>query len=484
MIIINKNINISKKNIIFFLFILIFLLILICIIIYFMKYKNKEPFEDPSTTIPYITDTVSTSTMYQSIPFGTIENNIVNIKKLPAIGPCKQVIIRAGNFNLAGILILNQYGNNIFNNYYVKLEPEEIKASYVLMNFTDGTTSAELKNVSSLFNQTSYMHFDNEKCNFETKDQSFPSPKNLLHFRCTNLNNKSLSRLYEIDKSQMFTTPINKVTELTIDIPQIANNNPLPSNMSIPNINISRIILFLNDQIDNTDMLKTLEIKIKKTDNSDLASWSIDTENLNIKSEIITFSLPSTNNPSTTLGTSNFKNINSKPDKFININSKPDKFINIIDIIANMVSNNDIIPAPLDTNTTQPLVTETTPTGTGTTPTGTGTTPSGTGTTPSGTGTTPTGTGTTPSGTGTTPTGTTPTGTGTSTTRRATSSTMPITTYGYKIQNSQNTSESGPQSNIYQKNFEGTSNIYTPYIYYNMEEFSPLNLYDNKYSLY
>jgi len=39
-------------------------------------------------------------------------------------------------------------------------------------------------------------------------------------------------------------------------------------------------------------------------------------------------------------------------------------------------------------------------------------------------------------------------------------------------------------TNLYQKNFDGTSNVYAPYLYYNMEEFAPLNLYDDKYSVY
>ena len=33
-------------------------------------------------------------------------------------------------------------------------------------------------------------------------------------------------------------------------------------------------------------------------------------------------------------------------------------------------------------------------------------------------------------------------------------------------------------------NFDGTSNVYSPYIYHNMESFSPLNLYEDKYASY
>ena len=60
---------------------------------------------------------------------------------------------------------------------------------------------------------------------------------------------------------------------------------------------------------------------------------------------------------------------------------------------------------------------------------------------------------------------------------------IPITTYGYKI-NPSNVVDNNPQTNLYQQNFDGTSNVYAPYIYHNMESFSPLNLYEDKLSPY
>ena len=56
--------------------------------------------------------------------------------------------------------------------------------------------------------------------------------------------------------------------------------------------------------------------------------------------------------------------------------------------------------------------------------------------------------------------------------------TIPLTTYGYKIL------DTNPQTNLYQHNFDGTSNVYAPYIYHNMEAFSPINLYNDKLSPY
>ena len=67
-----------------------------------------------------------------------------------------------------------------------------------------------------------------------------------------------------------------------------------------------------------------------------------------------------------------------------------------------------------------------------------------------------------------------PTYTGPSTTASPTytgpSTTIPLTTYGYKDKKNKSS-----ETEIYQHNFEGTSNIYSPSIYYNMERFASLN---------
>jgi hypothetical protein len=44
--------------------------------------------------------------------------------------------------------------------------------------------------------------------------------------------------------------------------------------------------------------------------------------------------------------------------------------------------------------------------------------------------------------------------------------------------------DTSPETEIYQYNFEGTSNVYSPAIYYDMENFSPVNLYDDKFAKY
>jgi cytoskeletal protein RodZ len=71
---------------------------------------------------------------------------------------------------------------------------------------------------------------------------------------------------------------------------------------------------------------------------------------------------------------------------------------------------------------------------------------------------------------------------GTTTTKAAvTATTIPITTHGYKLSK---TTDKNPQTNLFQQNFDGTSNVYAPYIYHNMESFTPLNSYDDKLSEY
>ena len=68
-----------------------------------------------------------------------------------------------------------------------------------------------------------------------------------------------------------------------------------------------------------------------------------------------------------------------------------------------------------------------------------------------------------------------------STRETVTATTIPITTHGYKLSKS---TDKNPQTNLFQQNFDGTSNVYAPYIYHNMESFAPLNSYDDKLSEY
>jgi hypothetical protein len=67
------------------------------------------------------------------------------------------------------------------------------------------------------------------------------------------------------------------------------------------------------------------------------------------------------------------------------------------------------------------------------------------------------------------------------TTTNSMSTTIPLITYGFKVKDK---SKSSPETEIYQHNFEGTSNIYSPSIYYNTESFDPLNVYDDSYAPY
>jgi len=70
----------------------------------------------------------------------------------------------------------------------------------------------------------------------------------------------------------------------------------------------------------------------------------------------------------------------------------------------------------------------------------------------------------------------------TTTNSNSMSKNIPLKTYGYNIPKTQ--SRSSPDTEIYQHNFEGTSNVYSPAIYYNMESFDPINFYDAKFEKY
>ena len=123
--------------------------------------------------------------------------------------------------------------------------------------------------------------------------------------------------------------------------------------------------------------------------------------------------------------------------------------------------------------------------GTTTTTANTGGSTGGTTTTTANTGGTTT---TTANARGTTTTTANAGGTTTTIPLARTNNTIPMTTYGYRINNGSNGSNgsdsSNPQTNVYQKNFDGTSNVYAPYIYHGMEQFTPLNIYNDKYAEY
>ena len=86
----------NKKNKVV---VLLVIMSIIIIGVYLLLLSNNEGF---TTTEPLTTPA-----------FSNIQ------QKLTSIGPCSRVDITANNMNIAGILILDQYGNNIFNNYYV-----------------------------------------------------------------------------------------------------------------------------------------------------------------------------------------------------------------------------------------------------------------------------------------------------------------------------------------------------------------------------
>ena len=430
--------NIKLNN----LYLILLLIILICVCYYSIVYINNDIEQFETTTVPAgsgttttlqsVTGTESTTTTLQSgreIPIMNIPLEIMN-QILPAIGPCKTLRISSLDLNLAGVLIFNQWGNNIFYNSKIQLSQTQITGFYRQQIVTTNE-SIESTDISPLFENTHNMQFNNEICNFDkTFENTTPG---YYVFSCINLNIKNTREAYyAIEQRKMFTTPQNTKTDVFINIPIINQNN----------INITKIILFLNPELNNLNMLNSLQIELIDSNDS-LIKWSTVKTTINNVPPIsvITFSLESnTNTIITQSGGSSFQNINSIKEKFNTLN------LNISNI--DNIDNNKVIPVPLDT--LQSGTTTTSQSGTGT------------------------------SGTTTT----SQSGTGTTTTKYNTASTIPLTTYGYKMNNSLNPLDSNSQTNLYQKNFDGTSNVYAPYIYYNMEPFTPINQHDDTYSSY
>jgi hypothetical protein len=356
--------------------------------------KNQSTTTQPTTTQPTTTQSQPTTTQDQLL------------QQMPAIGPCSRVEITANNINLAGILILDQYGNNIFNNNYVKSNLSDINGTY-------SSSPDELRISrdlwSNLFKQTyNIVIEDGASCDFDSNNTDSYNP-NMYMLKCTNTNTNRISN-YPIDKTQIF-SPLNTeslTSTISVDIPQTANNNPLPPNISISNI--SRIVLCLNNQIDNTIMINSLNIRVYGLDNSIIAKWNV-SQTIDPATNFLTFILPSSYPTTTT---------QSNVDNFVNIKNNKLKFADVVANPADVVFDN-LLLVPITTN--QPM-----------------------------------------------------------TTPQSTISRKPTSTYENDIL--QNNRYLSPSTKIYQHNFNGTSNVYSPVIYYIMEQFVPLTSLDEYYAPY
>jgi len=464
----------DKKK--YFLPIIAIILFIVVFIIVFVLIKYIEKVDgfdtststQPTTTQP--TTTQATTSTMNPLTTKYMPLDIMN-QILPAIGPCLNLKISSLDLNLAGVLILNQWGNNIFNNSKIQLSQNQISGFHEHQIVTTNEF-VESKDISPLFENTHNIYLNNEKCNFDFDNKNTYPGYYIFTSTPLNIGNRR-EKDHLINQRKMFTTPKNVKTDVVIYIPNDNDNN----------VNITKIVLFLNPELNNINMLKSLEIELTNF-NISLIKWSTvkTTINNDPPISVITFSLESNNKTITTQsGSSSFQNINSIKEQFNTLD------LNISNI--DNIDNNKVIPVPINvlqfgsetsaTSTTLQSGSGTSTTlqsGSGTSTTlqsGSGTSATST-TLQSGSGTYATST-TLQSGSGTSATSTTlQSGSGTSAT-----STIPLTTYGYKIKKSLN-----PQTNLYQKNFDGTSNVYTPHIYHGIESFVPLSTYDDSYLPY
>ena len=381
--------------------------------------------------------------------FKEYKNFITNKKELVfALGPCLNFEITANNMNLLGIIVVGKRGDNIFNNDINSTSINDIDkiGNYITTPLsTTQTTSTNPEpsivsntKFSDLFLQTIYIN-NLSSCNFidNTKDSN-----NNIILPCVNRYWSEIEnsmKVYDynhiLDSTKMFRTPDNTQTKVLINLPQAPNqpimtrpiNSPRPTELFINNTHISSIILCLNSNIDNTIMLNSLKINVFGLNHESIAMWKIN-DVVDPSTNFLKFILYKPHTPIPTFS-SNFININSN-EKFLDI--LPES-INI-DMLSS--SNTETSPSPntSTTTTTSPNTTTTSPNTTTTSPNTTTTKPNTTTTSPNTTTTSPNITTTRPN-------------------------TIELTDHGYKIPKK-------PYTNLFQRDFNGSSNIYSPYIYY------------------
>ena len=409
-----------------------------------------------------IGDAINLAIQFQSIgTFRAIDSIQMNSKQLmPTIGPCSRIEISSDDLQFAGIILISQYGGNILNGCQlpqigIEADPSIpiITGSMTSIPSTNATTNVTDTNINAYnittnesaiidaLSNTRLISFENNVCDVDSNIINRPTSINLINttniLKCFDINTM-IETLKIIDTNKMFFAPRNTNTTLNINLPRGTVNRRI-------NRNISSILFCmnnLNSTIDNKKMLQSLKISLFGINNITkeeiiLAKWQLSESEIitSLNSAFINMIIPKT-----------------KLSKFINIKSKS----NFGNIYATDVNLSSVIPVNGNIEPTTTLFPFTTlaPTTTTLAPT-------------------------------TTLFPFTTLG-NTSTTLGNTSTQVPLTTYGYKISNEYNDSKSykNSRTNLYQRNFNGTSNIYTPYIYKNVETFVPLNLYNDKYASY
>jgi hypothetical protein len=354
----------------------------------------------------------------------------INKKELIlSIGPCSKIEITANNMNLVGIILVDRFRNNIFNNNMYKIGINDNIGKYIstpvpttpsTISITPDPTRLYNTNINDLFLQTNKIN--NLTCDFNQNIKD--SNNNILLPYIASVNHVTYDiniENYILDPKIMFTTPDNTQTTLEINIPQEPNQLLSPSlidgvlraNSFKHTTHLSSIILCLNNNIDNTIMLNSLNINVFDLNNESIAMWQIN--------QVV--------DPATNF----LRMILNKPNDGQDLSMYNENFLDIPaipgSINTSMLLSNDTV-----TTTTKPDTT-----------------------------TTKSNTTTTKPDTTTTKSNTTTTKPDTTTTKSNTTTTKPDT---IELKTNESKISQNPYTKLFQQDFNGSSNIYTPFIYY------------------
>ena len=350
------------------------------------------------------------------------ESNTYSSDLMVALGPCLRIEITANNMNLLGIIVTGNAGQNIFNNgknidivnigKYISTPLPTTQPTQTTSTNPEPSIVSNTE-LSDLFMQTIGINY--LSCDF---NENIKDSNNNIILRCidsvwSQIESNMKTTIYDqiLDSTKMFKTPDNTQTTLFINIPQEPSkpvitmpiDSPPTADIISTNNYIGYIVLCLNSNIDNTIMLNSLKMNVFGLNNESIAMWQIN-DVVDPSTNFLKFILYKPYKPHTPSksNTSNFININSN-EKFLDI---PPVSINTSMLTTTNLTSEDENPTtnPITTNpiTTNPITTK--------------------------------------------PITTNP-------------NTIEFTDYGYKI-------FSNPHTNLFQQDFNGTSNIYSPYIYY------------------
>jgi len=208
---------------------------------------------------------------------------------------------------IAGILILDQFGINIFNNNGIQMDLSDILSGISL----------------------------------STNDSESPLPTNIDISKTVkqtyNINNSNISEI-NIDSSQVFISPANAgvTSYLSINIPKNASNNE-----------ITNIILFFDgsNSVNNTNMLNNLNISLYNLNNKLISFWKSTNNQFNNNINYLSIIFPNADLNPTTTSISGFANIKNKAN-FQNVKQRSNFVSGGSTVIATVVDPSLVTPVP------------------------------------------------------------------------------------------------------------------------------------------